>query len=38
VIAASEPPETTASASPARMIREASPSAWAPAAQAETTP
>ena len=35
---ASAPPVMTASASPQRIIRWAMPIAWAPAAQAETTP
>ncbi len=37
VSAASEPPVTTASASPDWIARTAAPIAWAPAAQAETT-
>ena len=35
---ASAPPPTTASASPYWIIRSAEPIAWAPEAQAETTP
>ena len=38
VSVASAPPQRTASASPARIIRIAAPIACAPAAQAETTP
>ena len=38
VSVASAPPATTASASPYWIIRIADPSAWAPAAQADTTP
>ena len=38
VSAASEPPVTTASASPAWTMRTAAPMACAPAAQAETIP
>ncbi len=38
VSVASEPPHTTASASPYWIMRSAEPTAWAPLAQAETTP
>ena len=38
VKAASDPPQTTASASPAWIIRTPVPIAWAPAAHAEATP
>ena len=38
VSAASVPPQTTASASPYWIMRSAEPTAWAPLAQAETTP
>ena len=38
VSVASAPPETTASASPYWIMRSAEPMAWAPLAQADTTP
>ena len=38
VSVASAPPHTTASASPYWIMRSAEPMAWAPLAQADTTP